>query len=94
MKDGRKNNGGKRQGAGRKRKSEEQLLIEKLSPLDTRVFKAIESGISQNDFRFVKLFMEYRFGKPVEPTIDLSKLSDEQVEVILERAIEKIKKEG
>lgn len=90
MADGRKNNGGKRPGSGRKRKAEEQLLIEKLSPMDDKVFRAIERGIEENDFRFVKMFFEYRFGKPVEPTIDISKLNDDQVETLLERAIQKM----
>jgi len=64
--DGRKNNGGKREGAGRKPKSEEVELIERLSPLDDDAFEALKDGISKKDFRFVKLFYEYRFGKPRE----------------------------
>lgn len=66
MADGRKNNGGKREGAGRKPKAQEQQLIEKLSPLDTIAFKKLEEGVREGSYNFIKLFMEYRFGKPRE----------------------------
>lgn len=56
--------GGKRSGAGRKPKADEVELIEKLSPLDERAFDALEAGIEKGDYLFVKLFFEYRFGKP------------------------------
>ena len=36
--------GGKRQGAGRKSKSEEIELIEKLTPLEPLAFAALEQG--------------------------------------------------
>lgn len=60
--------GGKRQGAGRKPKAEEQELIEKLSPLDKKGFKALEDGLDDGQSWAVKLFMEYRFGKPKQVT--------------------------
>jgi hypothetical protein len=66
MADGRKNNGGKRQGAGRPTKADELLLIEKLSPLDDLAFKELEKGVKAGDFSFIKMFFEYRFGKPAE----------------------------
>lgn len=56
--------GGKREGAGRKPKAKEIELIEKLSPLEDKAFEALENGIISGEFPFVKLFMEYRFGKP------------------------------
>ena len=40
--DKRKFNGGKREGAGRKPKSEESKLIEKLSPLEPLAFAALK----------------------------------------------------
>lgn len=64
--DNRRNNGGKRNGAGRKPKTEELELIEKLTPLDDIAFKAIEKGVKAGSFHFIKLFMEYRFGKPIQ----------------------------
>jgi len=63
MADGRKNNGGHKT-AGRKPKAEEQELIEKLSPLDENAFKALKNGLSDDQSWAVKLFLEYRFGKP------------------------------
>lgn len=64
--DNRKNNGGLRKGAGRKPKADELELIKKLTPLDEIAFKAIEKGVKAGSFHFIKLFMEYRFGKPVQ----------------------------
>lgn len=64
--DGRKNNGGARAGAGRKPKSEEIELIEKLKPLEPLAFAALKEGLEKKDFKFVQLYMNYRFGKPKE----------------------------
>ena len=67
--DGRKNNGAKKgvyQGQGRKPKADELQLIERLSPLDDTALRAVEMGVKSGEFNFVKLFMEYRFGKPKE----------------------------
>lgn len=61
--DGRKNNGGHKT-AGRKSKVEEQLLIERLSPLEDEALKALEEGIKEGHNWAVKLFFEYRYGKP------------------------------
>lgn len=69
MADKRKNNGavkGISRGQGRKPKADELVLVEKLKPLDERAFKALENGINNEDFAFLKLFMEYRYGKPKE----------------------------
>lgn len=73
MADGRKNNGGARTGAGRKPKADEVVLIEKLSPLDDIAFNELQKGVKSGDFQYLKLFMEYRFGKPkqaIEGDID------------------------
>lgn len=56
--------GGKREGAGRKPKADEQELIERLSPLDNKGFKALKNGLEEGQSWAVKLFMEYRYGKP------------------------------
>lgn len=73
MADGRVNNGGARDGAGRKPKASEDDLRAKLSPMDDSALEAIKSGIEALDFQYVKLFMEYRFGKPKETkAIDLT----------------------
>ena len=62
--DKRKNNGGAREGAGRKPKSDEQAMIERLSPMDDDAFKALKESVKNNDSWAVKMFFEYRFGKP------------------------------
>jgi hypothetical protein len=62
--DNRKANGGKREGAGRKPKAEEQNLVEKLTPLIPKGYKALESGLDDDQSWAVKLFFEYLYGKP------------------------------
>ena len=73
MSDGRRNNGGHstKGFAGRKPKSDEQALIEKLSPLEPLAFKALKEGLSDGSNWAVKLYFEYKFGKPKE-TKDLN----------------------
>jgi len=56
--------GGKREGSGRKSKADEQQLVERLSPLDDKGFKALSDGLEDGQSWAVKLFMEYRYGKP------------------------------
>ena len=67
--DGRKNNGAKKgvyQGQGRAPKVTELELIERLTPFDDIALKELEKGIKRGEFAFLKLFLEYRFGKPKE----------------------------
>jgi hypothetical protein len=64
-----KHNGGKREGAGRKSKAEEQSLIEKLSPLEPLAFDALKTALEDKKDWAVKLTFEYLFGKPKQ-TID------------------------
>jgi hypothetical protein len=81
MADGRKNNGGHKT-AGRKPKAEEQKLIERLSPLEDRAYKALEEAIKERESWAVKLFFDYMYGKPKErkevefpngiPVVDMS----------------------
>ena len=61
--DGRKNNGGHKT-AGRKSKADEQQLIEKLTPLEPAALSALKEGLEDEQAWAVKLFMEYRYGKP------------------------------
>jgi|SRR5688572_30898029 len=62
--DGRANNGGARNGAGRKPKSDEIELIEKLKPLDDLAFNVLSELLEERDQQALKLFMAYRFGQP------------------------------
>ena len=62
--DKRKNNGGKRQGAGRKPKAEEQKLIEKLTPFNDLALKALQESLEKKEQWSVKLYFEYFYCKP------------------------------
>jgi len=59
-----KQRGGKRDGAGRKSKAEEQSLIEKLTPLEPKAFEALQNAIMDEKDWAVKLFFQYKFGMP------------------------------
>ena len=63
--DKRKFNGGNKN-AGRKPKSEEVALIEKLTPLEPLAFAALMKGLENGDFKYVQLFYNYYAGKPRE----------------------------
>lgn len=58
--------GGSRIGAGRKPKADEVALIERLSPMEDIALTKLKEGLESGDYQFVKLYMEYRFGKPKE----------------------------
>ena len=75
MEDGRKNNGGNKN-AGRKSKSEEVQMIERLTPLEPKAFEALEKGIENGDFKYVQMFYNYYAGKPKE-TKDISITSEQ-----------------
>jgi hypothetical protein len=59
-----KKNGGARIGAGRKSKAEEQSLIEKLTPLETKAFVALTNALNDEKDWAVKLYFQYKFGMP------------------------------
>lgn len=61
-------NGGARPGAGRKPKATEVELIERLSPMEAVALKKLEDGVKSGDYNFIKLYMEYRYGKPKQQT--------------------------
>ena len=56
--------GGKRIGAGRKGKAEEQKLIENLTPMNSMALESLEKGLEKKEQWAVKLFFEYFYGKP------------------------------
>lgn len=56
--------GGNRTGAGRKPKATELELIELLTPLDAIAFKSLEKGVKAGEYQYIKLYFEYRYGKP------------------------------
>lgn len=73
MEDKRKNNGGKRDGAGRPKKADEQKLIEKLDNLidNEEVIRKLGEQILNGDGRAMSLYFGYRYGKPKE-SVDIS----------------------
>ena len=60
--------GGKRKGAGRKSKDEELKVIERLDNIIDKdsVIKKMYDLIKEGNFNAIKLYFEYRFGKPKE----------------------------
>jgi allophanate hydrolase subunit 2 len=58
------NRGGARIGAGRKSKADEASLVDKLSPMDETALNLLTNLLINGDFNALKLFMEYRYGKP------------------------------
>lgn len=73
--DKRKNNGG-HPNSGRKPKADEIAMIERLSPMEDKAYKALEKGVENGDFKFVQLYFNYYAGKPKE-TKDIT-LNNEQ----------------
>ena len=61
---------------GRKSKTEEIVLIEKLTPLSDKAFEELQKGIERGEFQFVRLWFQYMYGKPKQIT-ELS-ISQEQ----------------
>ena len=66
--DKRVNNGGAREGAGRKPKSDELKLVEALDKhIDhEEVFDTLHGLIKEGNIRAIQLYMNYRHGKPKE----------------------------
>ena len=71
--DNRKNNGGAREGAGRKPKAQEQKLIERLDAIIDKdeALEVLGQLVAKGDIRAVQLYLSYRYGKPKE-SIDLN----------------------
>jgi len=70
--------GGKREGAGRKSKSEEMKLVEMLNKhidKDEAIIK-LKGMIDEGDFKAIQLYMNYMYGKPKE-TKDISITSEQ-----------------
>jgi len=63
--DGRKNNRGtKGNKGGRKAKSEEQNLIERLTPMATLAHDKLKEALTASEPWAIKLWFEYFYGKP------------------------------
>ena len=73
--------GGKRAGAGRKAKAEEQKLIENLTPMNDMALQSLEKGLEKKEQWAVKLFFEYFYGKP-QQRVDVT-TNDESINMPL-----------
>lgn len=60
------NHGGNREGAGRKPKSDELKMIEDMdaSKITIEVWQKLAEKVDAGDVAAIKLWLEYRFGKP------------------------------
>lgn len=58
--------GGVRPGAGRKKRIEEEELIEKLSPLEPYFIEALTEGIKLREPKPMDIFAKYFWGEPVK----------------------------
>jgi len=75
----------KNRNGGRASKAKEQNLIEKLTPLEPKAYKALEDALDEGESWAVKMYFEYVNGKPHQsqtidqkttltiPTVDMSK---------------------
>ena len=52
--------------SGRKSKADEQLLMEKLSIYDNDAFRILGEKILDGEYWAIRMYMNYRFGKPKE----------------------------
>lgn len=98
MADGRRNNGGARKGAGRKRKADEQKIKRLGEEAIIKIYGSIQAYYehiakeAKESFPHLKLLQEYVFGKAPdvilvgdddkEEEFDLSTLSDEELIVL------------
>jgi hypothetical protein len=75
--DDRKNNGGAREGAGRKPKADEVKLIESMDAIAVpdSVWKALYNKVLEGDTQAIKTWLSYRFGMPKQTVEQNNKLT-------------------
>lgn len=59
-----KERGGKRVGAGRKSKADEQKLVEKLSPMEGMALDKLKMAVNEGERWAIELFFKYMYGLP------------------------------
>jgi len=62
----KENRGGWRPGSGRKKKLEEEEIIQKLDPMAADVFKKLHEKIREGDMKAIQLFCAYYIGLPTQ----------------------------
>ena len=60
--------GGKREGAGRKPKSYE--ISRTVEPYNDLAMEALKDGLKQKEYKYVKLYFEYVYGRPIQRVND------------------------
>jgi len=88
--------GGKRDGAGRKPKADELKFIERLDNVidSDDAIKQLQALIKDGNFNAIKLYLEYRFGKPKEVVENINhnfnqELTDDQAKQIAQDLLNK-----
>ena len=89
--------GGARQGAGRKPKEDELKIIERLDNIieSDDALNSLKELIKDKNFNAIKLYFEYRFGKPKETieninkNYDAGKLTEEEAKMLVKFLDEK-----
>ena len=83
-----KKRGGKREGAGRKSKDEELKIIERLDNIieSDDAIRSLKNLIKDGNFNAIKLYLEYRYGKPKE-TIENINVNLEQEDLTADEAL-------
>ena len=72
--------GGKREGAVRKPKADEQALVDTLHPLEPKALAALEKGLDDGEQWAVKVYFERVYGKPKETINQTHTVSDFKIE--------------
>jgi hypothetical protein len=58
--------GGKRAGAGRKSKAEEQKLVDKLGPLEETAHEQLKFAVQNGERWAIEMYFGYMYGKPTQ----------------------------
>ena len=84
------NHGGIRKGQGRKPKADELKFLEKLDKhIDQdEAIKSLKALIKDGNFHAIKMYFEYRFGKPkdvvenINMNYDAGKITEEEAKIL------------
>ena len=88
--DKRKFNRGHKGVSGRKPKSDEIKLIERLTPMADEAFKQLQIGVKAGDYKFIQLYLAYFAGRPKE-TKDINVVNEQPLfEINYDKIVEDI----
>lgn len=86
----KKKKGGFRPGSGRKKRLEEEEVIQRLQPMADLAFRVLERKIGEGDPKALQIFMNYYIGLPtqkIESKIE-GNLNQVSVEVVKPEAVQ------